>query len=139
MNVSQKVIVFNNEGNVLALKRTKDAPSKPLFWDLPGGELDMGEDLKEGIEREVAEETGLEISEFNLLDAISGFNDKKEFWVTICYIAKSKSDSVKLSFEHGDFSWLSIDDFLQLKISHRQRRFMEKYKSIQTEGNAETK
>lgn len=33
------------------------------FWEFPGGGLEEGEDLEEGLKREFFEETGLEISE----------------------------------------------------------------------------
>lgn len=84
IRVSQKAIIFREDGKILTMRRTATAPSRPLYWDLPGGDLDFGEDVKDGIVREIREEAGLEVQELAVIDAISGFNDKKEFWVTIC-------------------------------------------------------
>ena len=51
-------LIFEGK-NILLVERGKD----PLrgYWSLPGGILETGEKLEEGIRREVLEETGLEI------------------------------------------------------------------------------
>lgn len=36
-------------------------PGQPLFWNLPGGVVEPGEDLRHAVIREVFEETGLEV------------------------------------------------------------------------------
>jgi len=127
IGVSQKIIIFRDDGKLLALRRSETAPSRPLFWDLPGGDLEFGEDATEGIIREIREETGLEVAGLKVIDAISGFNDKKEFWVTICYIAYAKASVVKLSFEHNDFRWVTPDEFQKLKASPRNKKFVEQF------------
>lgn len=59
--VSQKAIIYDDQGRVLTIRRTKTAPTRPLQWDLPGGELDYGEDTHAGMRREIKEETCLEV------------------------------------------------------------------------------
>ncbi len=52
-------VIFNDKNEVLLVKHTyrgKDA------WSLPGGYIKKGEHPKEGLEREVKEETGLVVS-----------------------------------------------------------------------------
>ena len=52
-------VVFNRDGEVLLVKR-KNEPSKNM-WTIPGGKLMAGETLKQTAEREIFEETGVEI------------------------------------------------------------------------------
>ena len=60
--VTQKAIVVRKDGKFLTILRGKTAPSHPLAWDLPGGELEYGEDPIAGIAREIKEESSLEVS-----------------------------------------------------------------------------
>ena len=56
-----KVVIFDDQGRVLLLKRKKDQ-KYPENWDLPGGHLIQGEDWLTGAQREVKEETNLDVS-----------------------------------------------------------------------------
>lgn len=58
IGVSQKAIIFNKENKILVIRRSKTAPYGALTWDLPGGDLDYGEDAITGVIREIKEETG---------------------------------------------------------------------------------
>jgi ADP-ribose pyrophosphatase YjhB (NUDIX family) len=51
---------------VLLVERAK-SPLKG-YWSLPGGVLETGERLEEGIEREVSEETGLKIKPLKVIE-----------------------------------------------------------------------
>lgn len=53
---------------VLLVQRAK-AP-KPAEWSLPGGAQDVGETLKAAAQREVKEETGLDVTAQGLIDVI---------------------------------------------------------------------
>lgn len=122
--VTQKAIVFNSVRKFLALKRSSTAPNRPNTWDLPGGELDFGEQAKEGILREIREETGLEAANLKLSDVESHISHGGSFWVTICYTAETGPDRVKLSFEHNEYKWVTKEEFLKFESSPRLMRFV---------------
>jgi len=134
MRISQKAIILNQADKLLAVFRTETAPAHPNTWDLPGGELEVGEDPISSIIREVKEETGLEVQDIEVFD-IEGHEDEgDEYWVTVGYKGKSIGNEVILSFEHNDFRWVSPEEFLQLESQPKLHRFVrnlsKKYENI---------
>lgn len=55
------VIVLNNKGQVLLLQRSYQDTFMPGKWWIPGGKIEEGESFLEGAERELLEETGLDL------------------------------------------------------------------------------
>jgi len=60
--------VVVHQGKVLLVQRGRE-PLKGK-WSLPGGMLELGESLNQGLIREVAEETGLEVVAIELVELI---------------------------------------------------------------------
>lgn len=60
--------VVVDHGRVLLVQRGRE-PSKGK-WSLPGGMLELGESLVDGIVREVEEETGLKVAAAELIELI---------------------------------------------------------------------
>jgi len=66
-------LIFDGEAALL-VKRAKD-PGRGR-WSIPGGAVKVGEDLKEAVAREVAEETGLTVEAGPLVEIVERiFND----------------------------------------------------------------
>lgn len=105
--VSQKIVIFNREGKLLSIRRSKTAPTRPLCWDLPGGDLDFGEEPLASIKREIKEETGLMVKNIKPFDVEAHINSADDFWVTIAYRACNVAGKVILSYEHDQFQWLT--------------------------------
>lgn len=123
--VAQKAVIFNKDRKLLTIFRTETAPSRPNTWDLPGGDLDFGEDPLESVIREIKEETGLDVSGVEPFDVEAHINKEGNFWVTIAYRAQAVSDEVVLSFEHNDYKWVASEEFLKLKSAAKLTRFVE--------------
>lgn len=60
------VLILNTENEILLQKRYDGG------WGLPGGLMELGESLEDTAKREVQEETGLAITDLQLLGVFSG-------------------------------------------------------------------
>lgn len=130
-HLAQKAVLIREDGNILALRRSHTDPTRPLTWDLPGGEVEFGEDLMASIRREIREEVGFDVSDLVLLDIIGWVNPRKEYWVGVGYFAKVPMEvAVTLSFEHCEFEWISKEEFLTRESTFRIKRFLEKTPAI---------
>ena len=61
LQVGVKVIIRNDNGDVLLLKRTSQfllPADSEASWDIPGGRIEPDESLRDALAREVNEEIG---------------------------------------------------------------------------------
>jgi|TARA_Y100001963_G_scaffold71895_1_gene99940 8-oxo-dGTP diphosphatase len=56
-----KAVIIKEDGALLLLRSAEE--KFPHKWDLPGGHIHVGEDPKDGLIREVKEETGVTLTE----------------------------------------------------------------------------
>ncbi len=86
-------LIIRKDGKILLGKRKK----YPLAWGLPGGKLDFGEDIKEGIKREVREEVGLKVKNIEFTAVTNDIMEKiNEHFVTIILTSDYDSGEVVL-------------------------------------------
>lgn len=88
----------------LMLKRSR----KPLIWVPPGGHLLSGEDPILGLKREVFEETGLQINV--IAPVVTWFGKFNNISIlSLDYLCISDKQTFKLSDEHANGLWLSLN------------------------------
>lgn len=109
-SISQKAILKDKKGRILMMEKSGKG-----HWDLPGGKLDEGEDMLEGITREIQEETSLDkvtIGPIIYAGRRSFEEDGKPERVMIFYACESdqKFDKIKLSDEHTEWRMMTSDD-----------------------------
>ena len=61
IKLASNMIVQDDDGRVLLTKRSPKMKVFKNAWVAPGGHIDLGESLEEGVVRELLEETGIEI------------------------------------------------------------------------------
>ena len=57
-----RVLLTDENGKILIIKRSTDSKTNAGKWELPGGKVDQGESFDQALIREVCEETNLKIS-----------------------------------------------------------------------------
>ncbi|MBI4239942.1 NUDIX hydrolase [Candidatus Uhrbacteria bacterium] len=112
--ITQKALITNSEGKILAIRRTETAPSHPLCWDMPGGACEFGEDPKTAMTREVKEEAGISCPSLVLFHVVSHINGETQ-WITLGWAGAINDQDVSLSYEHDEFRWVTVQEFLELQ------------------------
>lgn len=112
-HVISKVLIRNDKGKILTIRRTKTAPRRPLTWDFPGGVVEWGEDPKDTAVREAREETGQVVQNLKVLE-VGTLVERGEYAVTVFYTADMMRGEVSLSYEHDQFRWVTKEEFQEL-------------------------
>jgi 8-oxo-dGTP diphosphatase len=115
MGVAGKAVVRKG-GRILLVQRSLKSGFDPGRWELPGGKIDLGEDLVEALKREIQEEAGLAIKvgrPFKTWHFV-----KEPFWVTgVTFLCDYVSGEVKLSPEHDAHEWIDPGDYSRFPLS----------------------
>ena len=107
----------------LSIKRAYDDTSAGK-WENPGGKKEIGENIVDTLKREVFEETGIEVTNYKLLYA-SAINEKKNPFMIIGFLVTTETEEVKLSSEHIEYKWASIEELMSLVDIGIQQDFMD--------------
>lgn len=102
--VSIKGIISYNE-KLLLLKNERNE------WELPGGKLELNEEPKECLKREIFEEVNIEVKVKNIIDSwiYRVFDDVHILIITYgCY--EIKNDKFMISNEHSEGKWFGIQE-----------------------------
>jgi len=133
MNAAGGVVMRYDENNrkqILLLQRARK-DHWPNFWEFPRGKCDkpIGESLVKCVQREIKEETGLDVEPLILIDTFNYLADKGTR-KTICHNflcrMKDPEQKIKLSKEHQDFKWVSELGEIELLLLPEQKKTIEK-------------
>lgn len=121
------VVVRDNR--VLVVRRA----TEPLKgeWSIPGGVLEIGEKLREGVAREVFEETGLSVQVGEVLDVFDSiFPDEQGaaqyHYVLIDYVCFWKSGEPMAASDVSEVRWISGDELTSLGMKSATEQVIRK-------------
>lgn len=119
--LAAKAIIRNGEGKFLILRESGSYEEGTNFgkWDVPGGRLEAGETLHDGLVREVSEEVGINFVTERLLDARENFpviKGKKTHIVRLYYLCSTSDTNVVLSTDHDRFEWITKDELQNYEV-----------------------
>jgi 8-oxo-dGTP diphosphatase len=110
-----KAVIIKEDGALLLLRsKGQKFPGK---WDLPGGHIHVGEDPKDGLIREVKEETGVTLAE-----PIEKLYEENNMTF---YRAQMPDQEITLSHEHDEHKFVTKDSVPE-NISGKFKRAIKK-------------
>lgn len=125
-HIVSKVFIENPIGQILILRRSKTAPTRPLKWDLPGGWVEPGEDPLAACKRELEEEAGIITEDFTEVFRVEETSGDNKL-IRIYAKANADSDKVVLSYEHDTYLWVDKKEYLDY-ITHEPQ--MDAFKEV---------
>ncbi|MBT9329650.1 NUDIX hydrolase [Paracidobacterium acidisoli] len=105
--------VIVQDGRVLVIERGQE-PLKGE-WSLPGGALELGETLEEGIRREVLEETGLEVELLAVVEVFDRISTDAKgqvryHYVLVDFLCRVTGGLLACATDAADARWAGPDD-----------------------------
>lgn len=129
IQIGVKALIFNKSGKVLLLKCVPHENSR-IYWDMPGGRMEKNESLLNCLRREVFEETCIKKIKIGEIIAVQEFQCDCKRVIRLTYVSRVTSESViKLSSEHSEYKWASLDELAGIKNLDNYLRQILKDKS----------
>lgn len=116
--------VFNRQGQVLLVKRGR--PPRAGQWGLPGGLLELGERLADGVRREVREECGIEIDVGDVVDTFEPIERDAQgrveyHYVVIDFWATYRSGVPQAQDDAAELAWFDVGALDQYAVAPETR------------------
>jgi 8-oxo-dGTP diphosphatase len=114
------VFTIRDEALRILLIRRGNAPFRGL-WALPGGFVDIDEDLDRGAARELAEETGLSglpLEQFRTFGAVG--RDPRERVISVAYLALAPAQALRprAGDDAAETAWAALQELPELAFDH---------------------
>jgi ADP-ribose pyrophosphatase YjhB (NUDIX family) len=116
--VAVGAIVFDDRGRVLLIQR--GTPPAAGRWTVPGGRVELGESLAAAVEREVREETGLDVACGALVEVVERITiegDATWHYVILDFLAHARGGALARGDDAADARWFGIDELDQAPLT----------------------
>jgi len=125
-------LVLNEDDEIFLMK----SPKWDGKWLVPGGKIEKGDSMKETVRKEVKEETGLEVSDIELLNVKDGGNpeefNRETHFIFLNFTCRAEDQEVELDQREAvDYEWINPETAVEseLDINESSREFIQKFLS----------
>jgi 8-oxo-dGTP diphosphatase len=120
-------VIINDAGEILLTRR--NIPPFLGEWVMPGGKIDLGEQIVRALKREVLEEVGLEVEVQNLLDVfehVTPGEDHYHFVILYYRCYPLSSDIQHNELEVDEACWVAPAELSNYKMPEGTRFILDK-------------
>ena len=122
--VAVYVMVVNERQELLVLRRANTS-YRDGFYDMPAGHLENGETLSQAAARELAEETGLQVSQGDLefVELLHRQSSNDLVYIDVFFRAKKWEGDPRIMEPEkcDDLSWFSMDALPENIVPHQRQ------------------
>ncbi len=120
-------VVIVSKGKIVMAKRANE-PGRGK-WTIPGGIVELGEDIKTTVIREAKEETCLDVADPRLVDVVDSVtldeeNKIKYHYVIADYFVKVKGGELKAESDVLELRWVPFEELDQYVTTISFKDFM---------------
>jgi len=131
-----KALIKNKDFFLLLKTTASDQNNNLSGWETPGGHLEFGEEVSEGLIREIKEETGLNVKILFPFNVFSLNVGKEDSLIGINYLAEYNGGEVKMdTSEHSCYQWINMSEIKKLKDSIGLQKEINAYEKFMGERN----
>ncbi len=133
-----RVLLKDQYGKILILKRSTDSKTNPGKWELPGGKVNQDESFDHALIREVYEETNLKIE----LDHVVGASEQNLHIIRAVHIIMSGKiieGELTLSSEHEGYAWVLMETLSDYELADWLEDYVNQRNIIGNPNNIEDK
>jgi phosphoglycolate phosphatase len=118
-------LISNGAGQVLMIRTHKWSN----LWGIPGGKIKWGETSVAALEREIEEETSLQITDIQFVLAQDCIHSKEFYreahFVLLNYTCRCAGEpAVKLNDEAREFRWVTIEQAFEMPVNQPTRKLL---------------
>jgi 8-oxo-dGTP diphosphatase len=134
--IAAKALIINHLNQILLLREasTYQEGTNVGKYGLPGGRIEIGENYFGGLQREVKEETGLDIEIDKPIFVSEWFpviRNVPHQIVGIFFACKAVTTDVVLSLEHDDYKWINPHEIEHYTMTSADYQAIEMWKKDQ--------
>ena len=116
-------------GRTLLIRR--GGPPLEGQWSIPGGMLEVGETLIEGVRRELAEETGIEVRVLDLIEVferinLDGSGKARYHFVVLDYLCEAVRGEARAGSDVTDVAWAAPEELQKYSLTETATRVIMK-------------
>lgn len=121
-------VIWNDRGEIVLIRRGQEP--RRGEWSIPGGKLEWGESVRDGILREVREETGLVVEILGLIDVVDSVrNDSRgavlHHYVLIDFSVRHLSGELTAGSDAAEARWVPVTALQEYSLWTETRRIIE--------------
>ncbi len=121
--------VIIDQGRTLLIRRGNE----PLLgeWSIPGGTLEIGESLQEGVVRELLEETGIEVRVLELIEVFDRIYPEMKrrprfHFVIVDYLCERLAGEPRAGSDVTDVAFAREDELTRFHLTETATRVLKK-------------
>ncbi len=123
-----------------ALLIRRGGPPMEGQWSIPGGMLELGETLTQGVARELAEETGLDVNVLDIIEVLErifpalpgadgapGDAARPQYhFVILDYLCEARGGTLCAGSDAREFAWAREDELVKFGLTAAATRVLQK-------------